>query len=141
MAFARAVADHDPSAFASFLHPGAIFNAGTAELDRGRDAVLKNWAPIIDGTTVALRWRAGIVHIGGEPGVAVSRGPYILERAQSGGPPSYRVGTFQTVWVRGANEGAWRVLFDGSASASQPMSDRAAADEWVAAQAMSDCGG
>jgi hypothetical protein len=46
---------------------------------------------------------------------------------------------YQTVWVRDARDGVWRVLFDGSASAPQAMDDRAAADHWVEEQAMSDC--
>ena len=137
-AFARSVELHDPGAFASFLHAGTVFNAGTAEADKGRDSVVKGWAEIVDGKTVALRWRPGIVQIGGEPGIAVSRGTFILQRTQAGAQ-AFRVGMFQTVWVRDARDGVWRVLFDGSATTSQPMADRAAADRWVEDQAMSDC--
>jgi len=68
----------------------------------------------------------------------VSRGAFILQRMQVGAPV-FRVGMFQTVWVRDARDGVWRVLFDGSATTSQPMEDRAAADRWVEDQAMSDC--
>jgi hypothetical protein len=73
--FARSVERHDARAFAEHLHPGTIFDAGHAEADRGRDAVAASWAPIVAGSTIALRWRPGIVQIGGEPGVAISRGP------------------------------------------------------------------
>ncbi len=137
-AFSRAVESHDAGAFQSFLHPGAVFQAGTADADRGSDNVTKEWAEIIGGQTIALRWRPGIVHIGGEPAIAVSRGPYILQRLEAGAP-SYRVGMFQTVWVRDGGDGVWRVLFDGSATTGQAVDDRAAADRWVEAQAMSDC--
>ncbi|HEY2187727.1 MAG TPA: nuclear transport factor 2 family protein [Caldimonas sp.] len=136
--FARSVERHDAGAFASHLHAGAVFNAGTAEADRGRDTVLKEWAEIVDGKRIALRWRPGIVQIGGEPGVAVSRGPYILERRHDGAPV-FRVGMYQTVWLRDARDGVWRVLFDGSATSSQTMDSRVAADRWVEQQAMSDC--
>jgi ketosteroid isomerase-like protein len=136
--FARSVERHDAGAFASHLHAGTVFNVGTADADRGRDTVLKEWAAIVDGKAIALRWRAGIVQIGGEPGIAVSQGPYILERRQDGGSV-FRVGMYQTVWLRDARDGVWRVLFDGSAASSQTVDSRAAADHWVEEQAMSDC--
>jgi hypothetical protein len=100
--------------------------------------VLKEWAEIVDGKRVALRWRPGIVQIGGEPGVAVSRGPYILERKDDGAA-IFRVGMYQTIWLRDGRDGAWRVLFDGSATSSQTMDSRVAADRWVEEQPMSDC--
>lgn len=136
--FARSVESHDAGAFAAHLHAGTVFNAGSADADRGRDAVVKSWAEIVDGKALALRWRAGIVQIGGEPQVAVSRGPYILQRMQDGAPV-FRVGTYQTVWLRDRGDGVWRVLYDGSASTPLPMADRAAAERWVEEQAMSDC--
>ena len=137
-AFARSVEAHDARAFESFLHTGTVFNAGTAEADRGSDDVAKSWAGIVEGKSIALRWRPGIVQIGGEPTVAISRGPYILERVRAGAP-TYRVGMYQSVWVRDGRDGAWRVLFDGSATTGQAMADRAAAERWVEEQAMSDC--
>jgi hypothetical protein len=136
--FARAVERHDASAFAEHLHAGTIFDAGHAEADRGRDAVTVAWAPIVAGSTLALRWRPGIVHIGGEPGIAISRGPFILQRSQ-GGADVFRVGFYQTVWLRDARDGVWRVLYDAGASTAQPMADRAAAERWVVEQEMSDC--
>jgi ketosteroid isomerase-like protein len=138
LAFARSVESHDARAFASYLHAGTVFNAGTADADRGRDDVAKSWAEIVEGKTIALRWRPGIVQIGGEPGIAVSRGPYILQRMQAGAPV-YRVGMYQTVWVRDGRDGVWRVLFDGSATTGQAIDDRAAAERWVEEQVMSDC--
>ena len=136
--FARTVEAHDARAFQAFLHAGTVFNAGTADADRGSAEVAKSWAEIVEGKTIALRWRPGIVQIGGEPTIAISRGPYILQRLQAAAPP-YRVGMYQSVWVRDGRDGAWRVLFDGSATTGQAMADRAAAERWVEEQAMSDC--
>ena len=138
LAFARTVEAHDLRAFQSFLHAGTVFAAGTADADRGSDEVAKGWAEIVEGRTIALRWRPGIVHIGGEPGIALSRGPYILQRLQAGATV-YRVGMYQTIWVRDGRDGTWRVLYDGSATTGQPMEDRAAAERWVEEQPMSDC--
>jgi hypothetical protein len=136
--FASTVERHDARAFAEHLHAGTIFDAGRAEADRGRDAVAASWAPIVVGTAIALRWRPGIVQIGGEPGIAISRGPFILQRKQ-GGADVVRVGFYQTVWLRDARDGVWRVLYDGSASTAQAMDSRAAAERWVEEQPMSDC--
>ncbi len=138
LGFARSVESHDARAFESYLHAGTVFNAGSIDADRGRDAVARSWAEIVDGKTIALRWRPGVVQIGGEANIAVSRGPYILHRMQTGAPV-YRVGMYQTIWVRDARDGVWRVLFDGSATTGQPVDDRAAADRWVEEQPMSDC--
>ena len=60
-AFARSVEAHDARAFGSFLHAGTVFNAGTADADRGSDEVAKSWAEIVEGRPIALRWRPGIV--------------------------------------------------------------------------------
>lgn len=139
LAFARSVEAHDADAFAVFLHPGAIFNAGTPDAERGRDQIVRSWGEVVDGRTIALRWRPGVVVIGGEPAIALSRGTFILQRLE-GGVPSFRVGMFQTVWVRDAKDRARRVLFDGSVTTPQPMKDRAAADRWVMDQPMSDYG-
>ncbi len=109
MAFAHSMEAHDTGAFAAFLHPGAVFNAGTPDADRGRDSVVKSWGEIVDGKTIALRWRPGVVAIGGEPAIAVSRGTFILQR-MDGDAPLFRVGM-----------------------------DRAAAERWVTDQPMSDC--
>ena len=140
LAFARSVEAHDAGAFASFLHAGTVFDAGSADAAKGRDAVVASWSEIVDGRAIALRWRPGIVQVGGEPAIAISRGPFILQRMQAGSPV-FRVGMFQSIWVRDARDGAWRVLFDGSATSPQPMADRAAAERWVEDQAMSDCVG
>jgi len=137
-AFSRSVEAHDERAFQSFLHSGTVFDAGTADADRGRDEVAKSWAEIVAGKTIALRWRPGIVQIGGEPTIALSRGPYILQRMQAGAAV-FRVGMYQTVWVRDLRDGVWRVLFDGSATTGQTVEDRAAAERWVEEQVMSDC--
>jgi hypothetical protein len=137
-AFARSVEAHDARAFQSFLHAGTVFGAGTAEADRGSDEVAKSWAGIVEGRTLALRWRPGIVQIGGEPTIALSRGPYILQTIKDG-VPAWRVGMYQTIWVRDPKDAVWRVLYDGSANTGQNVDDRAAADRWVEDQPMSDC--
>jgi hypothetical protein len=136
--FARSVERHDAAAFESFLHAGAVFDVATPGAERGREAVVKSWAAIVEGKAIALRWRAGMVTIGGEPTIAVSRGPYILQTVKDG-VAGWRVGMFQSVWVRDPKDAVWRILFDGSATTGQNVEERAAADRWVEEQPMSDC--
>jgi ketosteroid isomerase-like protein len=136
--FARSVEAHDARAFAAHLHPGTVFNAGAADADRGRAAVAESWSEIVEGKKLVLRWRPGIVHIGGDPAIALSRGPWILQSSRDGAT-TVSVGFYQTVWVRDAADGVWRVLYDAAASTPQKMADRAAAERWVADQAMADC--
>ena len=136
--FASSVEAHDAAAFAAHLHEGTVFNAGAAEAERGRPAVVQGWADIVEGRKLQLRWRPGIVQIAGEPNIALSRGPYILQTG-SGPATAYRVGFYQTVWTRAAAGVSWQVLYDGSASTPQKMETRDAADAWVREQAMSDC--
>lgn len=138
--FADSVARHDATAFSAHLHPGTVFNAGTVDAERGSTGVAQDWAPIIEGKNPVLRWRPGVVNIGGEPSIAVSRGPWILQAVREGATV-ISVGFYQTIWVRDAKDGAWRVLFDGGASTPLKVADRAAAEAWVAEQAMADCAG
>ena len=57
LSFAQSVADHDAAAFAAHLHPDAAFGASRAEPTRGRDAIARRWAGIIEGKAVG----AGLV--------------------------------------------------------------------------------
>lgn len=136
--FAKSVEAHDAAAFAAHLHEGTVFNAGAAEAERGRDVVVGSWADIVEGRKLQLRWRPGLVQIGGEKDIALSRGPYILQTG-SGPATAFRVGFYQTVWTRSAGDATWRVLYDGSASTPQRMDTREAAEAWVREQPMSDC--
>ncbi|MDQ6630102.1 MAG: DUF4440 domain-containing protein [Pseudomonadota bacterium] len=136
--FAHSVEAHDSVAFASHVHPGAVFDAGGPDAVRGRDAITAGWAGVLEGKTLVLRWRPGIVDIGGDPTIALSRGPYILQSDRDG-KVTFRVGFYQTVWLREAIDTTWRVLFDGAASTPIPVADRAAAEAWVVQQEMSDC--
>ena len=61
--FARTVEAHDAAAFAAHLAEGSVFGAGGPAPVRGRDAVVADWQPIIDGKLFALRWHPQFVAI------------------------------------------------------------------------------
>ena len=111
--FASSVAQHDAGAFAAFLHPGALFNAASNAPTRGATAVAKNWAGIIEGKNVILRWLPQYVSIGGDPNIAISRGPFTMENTNREGKGRFSIGYFTSVWVREATGKPWLVLFDG----------------------------
>jgi ketosteroid isomerase-like protein len=139
--FAASVERHDAEAFAEHLHAGAVFNAGDFDATRGREAVARSWSRIVEGRDVVLRWWPGVVQIGGAPDVALSRGPYLLELPALEPAHRWRVGEFQSVWLRDRDTGTWRVLYDMSAVPPLPVESLEAAQRWVAARRTLACGG
>ena len=111
MDFAATVERHDAKAFGEFVHPGAVFHASSPRAQRGRDAVLRHWASIIDGSALKLQWYPTHVAIGGEGDIAYSSGPALYESTDPKALQGASLGAFQSVWHKGA-DGTWRVLFD-----------------------------
>lgn len=122
--FAATVADHDATAFADHVHAQAVFDAGSAQPIHGRVAVVAAWKDIIAGTSIKLHWSPGVVTLGGDGSLAISRGPAWIEDSRPGARSRYRVGEFISTWIRD-RDGQWRVLFDGGAA---PMRPATAAD-------------
>ena len=109
--FARSVADHDAVAFADHVGEWAAFNASRVEPTRGRAAIVKRWAGVIEGKHVALRWYPTRVTIGDTSDVAWSSGPALIENLDPQAKDRYLLGAFRSVWHKDA-DGVWRVLFD-----------------------------
>lgn len=140
LSFARSVEAHDAAAFAAHLHPGAVFNAGSRRPLRGASSVAQAWAEIVEGKEFVLRWRPGVVNIGGDANVALSRGPFYSEDLTAAEPKErFRVGFFHSVWLRDASSGEWRILFDGPDGAPRPVASLEEARAFVAAQSAADC--
>ncbi|MEI2428776.1 DUF4440 domain-containing protein [Lysobacter yananisis] len=111
LGFARALAEHDAAAFAAFVHPQAAFGAGRPQPTRGREAIAAQWADLIAGKGLRLRWYPQRVTVAGVGDVAWSSGPALYQRIDPGAQPRYLIGQYQSVWRRDA-DGVWRVLFD-----------------------------
>lgn len=138
LGFARSVEAHDAVGFAAHLHPGAVFNAGSRRPLRGADSVSKAWAGIVEGKAFVLRWRPGVVHIGGDPNIALSRGPFFSDNPGAEARDRYKVGFFHSIWVRDA-AGEWRILFDGPDGVPQSVANAEEGRAFVAAQSSDDC--
>lgn len=119
LSFARSVADHDAAAFAEHLHPQAVFGV-SGKPTRGREAIIREWAGLIDGSALILRWYPAVVTLGGDGRTAYSSGPALYEDPKTG---AARLGRFGSVWQRG-DDGVWRVLFDDGIT-PQPADDAA----------------
>jgi ketosteroid isomerase-like protein len=110
--FARSVAEHDAAAFAQHVGEHAAFGASTREPTRGRDAIAKRWAALIEGKRMALRWYPTRVTMApGIPDTAWSSGPSLFEVLDPAAKERYHLGAFHSVWHKDA-DGVWRVLFD-----------------------------
>ena len=140
LSFASSVERHDAAAFAEHLHAGAVFNAGSNRPHRGRERIVQAWAPIVEGKEFVLRWRPGVVHIGGDPAIALSRGPFYSEDLTEPPASRWHVGHFHSVWVRDA-AGVWKILFDGPDGAPRAVANLGEAQAFLAAQSLDDCSG
>jgi ketosteroid isomerase-like protein len=109
--FAASVEHHDAAAFAEHVHAKAVFDAGSPEPTRGRDAIVTGWKSIIDGKLLRLGWSPSIVTIGGDGNLAVSRGPDWIEDLRPNTKQRFQIGEFNSIWIRDT-DGQWRVLFD-----------------------------
>ena len=139
LSFAKSVEAHDAKAFAAHLHPGAVFNAGSRSPLRGGDTVAQAWTPIVEGREFVLRWRPGVVAIGGDPNIALSRGPSFSDTPGADPKERYKVGFFQSVWVRDAASGEWRVLFDRADGLPRIVATADEGRAHLAAQSSDEC--
>ncbi|MET0293319.1 MAG: nuclear transport factor 2 family protein [Steroidobacteraceae bacterium] len=103
LAFARTMANRDLPAFAQYLAPDAVFHSGKEPL-RGRDAVVKAWAPFFSAPEAPFSWSPDRVEIAGNGTIAMTTGPVV----SSGGTVT---GRFNSIWQRQA-DGTWRIVFD-----------------------------
>lgn len=107
LGFAKSVADHDPAAFAGFIHRDAAFGVGRKPTI-GREAIVREWQGIVDGSALKLEWYPDTVTVGGDGDIAYSSGPGLFQDPKTG---AYRHSRFGSVWQRDS-DGQWRVVFD-----------------------------
>jgi ketosteroid isomerase-like protein len=101
-AFAKAMADRDPAAFATFVSEEALF-LGRGVL-RGRAAVTEGWKHYFEGDEAPFSWTPERVEVVESGTLAISSGPVF-------GPDGRRIGTFNSTWRHEA-DGEWRVVLD-----------------------------
>jgi ketosteroid isomerase-like protein len=119
--FAHSVRDHDAGKFTEHVQEGAVFVTGDSFL-RGRDAILKEWRPLLAGDRLHIGWYPTTVIVTGDSHVALSRGPFWLVVQNPDGSSKFLTGIFQSVWVKDA-DGAWRVTIDGGTAPPSEASE------------------
>ncbi len=109
-AFNRSLAERNRVAFSSWIAEDAVFLGGG--LAEGREAILERWAPFLDrdsGST--LRWQPHTAMSSKCEDLGYTIGDYVSTGPGPDGGTERRVGTYVSVWRRGA-DGAWRVVAD-----------------------------
>lgn len=117
--FAASVQNHDAISFAAHLDANAIFVNGDGSFSRGREGVTKDWAGIIEGKNIILRWHPDFVSVSSDGKSAISRGPYWMENPNPEAKQKFMAGTFQSTWVRN-KKGEWHVFVDGGTPGPAP---------------------
>jgi ketosteroid isomerase-like protein len=101
-AFARTMAERDPTAFATFLSEEAIF-IGSRETLRGKAAVVAGWMRFFEGEDAPFSWAPERAEVLDSGTLGLTSGPVH-------DPTGARIGTFKSIWRRAG--GAWRIVFD-----------------------------
>jgi ketosteroid isomerase-like protein len=101
--FAASMAKRDINAFAALVAPDAVF-FGTSESFRGKQAVVEGWRPLFKAPTAPFSWKPESVDVLPSGALAWSSGPVHDASGR-------QIGTFNSVWRRGAN-GKWLVILD-----------------------------
>jgi ketosteroid isomerase-like protein len=102
-AFAQSMADRDHEAFVSHLDDETVFFSGERVL-RGKQAVAEAWRGFFEGEKAPFSWMPEAVAVLDSGQLGLTSGPVF-------DPDGKRIGTFNSVWRRGA-DGAWKIVFD-----------------------------
>ena len=103
IAFAKTMADRDHGAFASHVANDAVF-FGPSGAQHGKAAVVAAWKPLFEKPEAPFSWRPEEVAVLESGQLGLTSGPVF-------DPTGKRVGTFNSVWRRGA-DGSWKVVLD-----------------------------
>jgi len=109
-ALARAVDQHDRSAFEALLSEDAYFAGGGRPL-RDRAAVSRAWASFFDREGPRLSWAPELAEMSRSGDLGYTVGHYQLESRDADGRMVKREGRYVTVWRREA-DGVFRVAVD-----------------------------
>lgn len=102
IAFAKTMADRDHGAFVRFLADDTIWLGRTVM--RGKQQVADSWKRFYEGKDAPFSWEPDRVEVNDAGTLGLSTGPVR-------DPAGKRVGTYNSIWRRGA-DGKWTIVFD-----------------------------
>jgi ketosteroid isomerase-like protein len=103
MGFAKAMADRDLAAFASFIDEDAVFINGGKPL-RGKQKILAHWEAFFVAAEAPFAWKPVIAEVSATNGLGYTEGPVAL-------PNGSTIATFYSTWLQ-KSDGTWKVVFD-----------------------------
>ena len=107
-AFAKTLADRNPTAFASFLAVDTVFMS-SGKASRGPAEVTARWKGFFEGAQAPFSWAPDQVEVLDSGTLAMTSGP-VLD------PAGKRIGTFHSVWRRESG-GEWKIVLDNGCPA------------------------
>jgi ketosteroid isomerase-like protein len=102
-AFAKTMADRDPSRFSQFISAEAVFFSGDTPL-RGKAQVIATWSKYFKNPAAPFSWEPSKVEVLDSGTLALSSGPVK-------DPSGKLIGTFTSIW-RLESGHTWRIVFD-----------------------------
>lgn len=102
IAFAKTMADRDHAAFTTFLAEDTIWLG--RDVMRGSKAVADGWKRFYEGKEAPFSWEPERVEVNDSGTLGLSTGPVR-------DPAGKRIGTYNSIWRRGA-DGKWTIIFD-----------------------------
>lgn len=102
--FARAFADRDLDAFASFIDEDALFLNRDGSALRGKAEVVEGWKGLVTSEHPPFSWGPSRWQVNPSGTMGISSGPVV-----AGGRT---VGSFMSIWKR-QSDGSWKIIFDG----------------------------
>jgi ketosteroid isomerase-like protein len=117
IAFSQSVENQDAEAFASFIEPDARFIASS--VSRGAENIVAAWSVFFTADAPKIKWRPQYIEVLQDGNLALSRGPYHMNRLGPDGEFLESWGTFNSVW-RKQNDGDWKIIFDAGDEATGP---------------------
>lgn len=116
VAFAKAFADRDKTAFFAMVADDATFLSGGGA-SAGKAQVVESWSRYFEGPEAPFSWNPDRVSVSADGNLGLSTGPVYDTRSR-------HVGDFISTWRRDA-KGNWKVVFDSNGPGPAPLPELA----------------
>ncbi|HYM60153.1 MAG TPA: nuclear transport factor 2 family protein [Thermoanaerobaculia bacterium] len=104
IAFPKAFADRDYTAFAAFILDDATFLPASRTLS-GKKAIMEVWSKYLEPKQPPFSWRPERVAVNGSGTIGLSTGPVF-------DPDGKQIGVYSSIWLK-QSDGTWKIEFDG----------------------------